>query len=243
MSRLIPAVAALLVQFAATVHVLHAADIGSPVPLPPDASAVVTVYVLQDGRQVAIEETTKREPVKFRDQRALEAEVERLLERARQLQVMPPPARTAPRCAECEAAKKVGSQGCPICGRFCDCTNCKCDSTSWVATCGAVPQAAQAKRKPTGVFQPTGVFLPPVATYTTYEPAYTTLPTYTTYEPAYTAALPPAYAPSGVWATPSGRPPAPGVLAVPGAPFPLDGPVRRGIRAAFGFDAGTGGGC
>lgn len=40
----------------------------------------------------------------------------------------------------------------------------------------------------------------------------------------------------GLYNTPSGRPAAPGIVSAPGAPFPLDGPVRRGIRAALGYD-------
>lgn len=42
----------------------------------------------------------------------------------------------------------------------------------------------------------------------------------------------------GEWATPSGNPPPPEIFGVAGARFPLDGPVRRGIRAFWGYDPG-----
>jgi hypothetical protein len=44
----------------------------------------------------------------------------------------------------------------------------------------------------------------------------------------------------GQWATPSGDPAAPGWFAVPGARFPLDGPIRRGFRVMLGYDSGRG---
>lgn len=40
----------------------------------------------------------------------------------------------------------------------------------------------------------------------------------------------------GIYATPSGRPAAPGILSVPGDGWPYDGPIRRGLRAAAGYD-------
>lgn len=40
----------------------------------------------------------------------------------------------------------------------------------------------------------------------------------------------------GRWNTYTGRPAAPGLVAVPGARWPLDGPVRRAWRGFFGYD-------
>jgi hypothetical protein len=43
---------------------------------------------------------------------------------------------------------------------------------------------------------------------------------------------------NGAYATPTGRPPGPGMLGVPGAGFPFDGPIRRTLRNAAGYDPG-----
>jgi hypothetical protein len=43
---------------------------------------------------------------------------------------------------------------------------------------------------------------------------------------------------NGTYATPTGLPPGPGVLGVPGAGFPFDGPIRRTLRNAAGYDPG-----
>jgi hypothetical protein len=43
---------------------------------------------------------------------------------------------------------------------------------------------------------------------------------------------------TGQYATPTGLPPGPGVLGVPGAGWPFDGPVRRTLRGAAGYDPG-----
>lgn len=40
----------------------------------------------------------------------------------------------------------------------------------------------------------------------------------------------------GVYNTPSGRMAAPGYFSEPGAAWPYDGPIRRGLRAAMGYD-------
>ena len=42
----------------------------------------------------------------------------------------------------------------------------------------------------------------------------------------------------GTYATATGLPPGPGVLGVPGARFPFDGPLRRMMRRAAGYDPG-----
>lgn len=42
----------------------------------------------------------------------------------------------------------------------------------------------------------------------------------------------------GTYATPTGRPPGPAFFGIPGAPFPFDGPIRRGLRGAAGYDPG-----
>jgi hypothetical protein len=89
---------------------------------------------------------------------------------------------------------------------------------------------------------------PPVTTVSRYaikevavpvpEVHYVAVP-HRTYVPVAVAAPPLRYgAPLGygVYNTPSGRPAAPGIFSAPGAPFPLDGPVRRGIRAGLGYD-------
>jgi hypothetical protein len=43
---------------------------------------------------------------------------------------------------------------------------------------------------------------------------------------------------NGTYATPTGQPPGPGLLGVPGAGFPFDGPIRRTLRMAAGYDPG-----
>lgn len=43
---------------------------------------------------------------------------------------------------------------------------------------------------------------------------------------------------NGQYMTPTGLPPGPGVFGVPGAGFPFDGPIRRALRGASGFDPG-----
>ncbi len=147
------------------------------------------------------------------------------------------------------------SASCATCGPGCTCgPACRCTPTAWAASCTAVPPAARVAYTSAlpvtytaaPIYYGSAVSYAPPPTFT-YGGSFASGPPVTVWE----SGIPPLRygtpLPDGSYATPSGRPAGPGIVSIPGAGFPFDGPVRRGIRAGFGYDAGptrcVGGNC